>query len=202
MLILKNIKGLVQARTSVPARLAGKEMAELPVIENAWLCVREGRIEDFGQMESLPDFDDNSSREIIDCTDKFVFPTWVDSHTHIVYAGNREGEFVDRIKGMSYAEIAEKGGGILNSAAKLGQTDESELFDQASQRLQGILKTGTGAVEIKSGYGLTTDSELKMLRVIRKLKESHPLPIKATFLGAHAIPRQFRGDKEGYLRLI
>lgn len=199
--IIKNIKGLVQVREEGLDFVAGIEMKNLPVIKNAWLAIKDGLIEDFGMMDSY-----NKDRfmyyKSIDATGKFVFPSWIDSHTHIVYAGNREGEFVDRINGMSYQEIAENGGGIVNSALKLRETSEEDLYEAAYQRLDDIMKMGTGAVEIKSGYGLSVEGELKMLRVIRRLKENHPLEIKATFLGAHAIPPEFKGNKSGYLDQI
>lgn len=201
MILFKNIKGLVQARKNSPAVIKGLDMKDLPVVENAWLVIDGESILDFGAMEELPE----AYREIgeqIDCTGRFIFPTWVDSHTHIVYAGNREGEFVDRINGLSYGEIAENGGGILNSARKLANSSEEDLVEQAKVRIENVITTGTGAVEIKSGYGLSVEAELKMLRVIRKLKESSPIPIKATFLGAHAIPAEFKGNKDGYLDLV
>jgi imidazolonepropionase len=198
-LILKNIKGLVQAEKNSPTVKRGAEMSQLNVIENAWLVVEDGKFSDFGAMSDFQGVGDGANVEVVDCQGKYVFPSWVDSHTHIVYAGNREGEFVDRIKGLSYAEIAEKGGGILNSAAKLAAASEEELFEQAWHRLDSVMATGTGAVEIKSGYGLSVDAELKMLRVIRTLNEKHPLPIKATFLGAHAIPAKFKGNRVGYV---
>lgn len=201
-LILKNIKGLVQADVAPPLVKKGEAMAHLPILENAWLEVEDGKFTGFGSMTEFAGIEDWANTEIIDCDGKFVFPTWVDSHTHIVYAGNREGEFVDRIRGLSYAEIAEKGGGILNSAAKLAAASNEELFDQAWQRLDSIMTTGTGAVEIKSGYGLSVEAELKMLRVIRSLNEKHPLPIKATFLGAHAVPAEFKGDYKAYVEVV
>ncbi len=198
-LLFKNIKQLVQVREETIKPLKGSEMKELPVIENAWLLVEDGKIADFGKMEDLPTFEDVDE---IDASGKFLLPGWIDSHTHLVYAGNREQEFVDRINGLTYEEIANKGGGILNSAKKLQETSEDDLYLQSAKRLEEVMKMGTTAIEIKSGYGLTTEAELKMLRVIRKLKNNYDLPIKATFLGAHAIPPEFKDDKEGYLDLL
>lgn len=198
MLLIKNIKQLLQVRPSAPEMVKGAEMAELPVIDNAWLLVNEGLIHSFGEMESCPLVAD----EIIDATGKMVFPSWCDSHTHIVYAGSRESEFVDKIHGLSYEEIARRGGGILNSAGRLQATSEDELFEQALQRALEIQSYGTGAVEIKSGYGLTVDDELKMLRVIRRLRETTSLTIRATFLGAHALPTEYKENREAYIDLI
>lgn len=200
-ILIKNIKGLVQVREESIDFVSGKEMAKLPVIYDAWLAINDGLIEDFGSMDSF-DETNFSSYEKIDASGKFVFPSWVDSHTHIVYAGNREGEFVARINGASYEEIANNGGGIINSALKLRATSEDELYEAAYHRLDSMMEKGTGAVEIKSGYGLSVEGEIKMLRVIKRLKENHPLEIKATFLGAHAIPPEFKGDKNGYLDQI
>jgi imidazolonepropionase len=197
-----NIKGLVQARTEPMPMLKGKDMATLPVIENAWLTINEGKIEGFGEMKSLTDEIRGSAVEQHDVAGRFVFPSWVDSHTHIVYAGNRESEFVDRIKGLSYAEIAAKGGGILNSASKLAGESEEALLEAAFHRLDEVMAQGTGAVEIKSGYGLTVDNEMKILRVIRKLSDMHPLRIKSTLLGAHAIPAEFKNNKSAYINLV
>ncbi len=174
-------------------------MKELPKIENAWLLVQDGKISDFGKMENLPTFE---GVDEIDAAGRILLPGWIDSHTHLVYAGNREQEFVDRINGLTYEEIANKGGGILNSAKKLQETSEEELYLQSARRLEEVMQMGTTAIEIKSGYGLTTEAELKMLRVIRKLKENYPLPIKATFLGAHALPQEYKEDKRGYLNLL
>jgi imidazolonepropionase len=198
-ILLKNIKQLLQVREASIQKVSGKEMKLLPKIDNAYLVMENGLISDFGPMSQLQDLKDV---EEIDCTDRFVLPSWCDSHTHIVYAGNREQEFVDRINGLSYEEIANKGGGIVNSAEKLKQTSEENLYQQSAKRLEQVMALGTGAVEIKSGYGLTTDAELKMLRVIKQLKEHYNIPIKATFLGAHALPKEFKGNKQGYLNLI
>ncbi len=196
--LLKNIKELIQVRDLSIKKVKGKDMKILPTIKNAFLVIEDEKIIDFGEMTNAPE----SADKIIDCNGKMVLPTWCDSHTHIVYAGNREQEFVDRINGLSYEEIANKGGGILNSAKKLQETSEAELYHQSAKRLEEIMALGTGAVEIKSGYGLTVDAELKMLRVIKKLKENFSLPIKATFLGAHAFPKEYTENKEGYLTLI
>jgi imidazolonepropionase len=174
-------------------------MKQLPTIQNAYLLVENGLIADFGSMDSCPTIDVDTT---IDATGKMILPSWCDSHTHIVYAGNREGEFVDRINGLSYEEIANRGGGILNSAKKLQETSEEELYQQSKVRLEEVMRLGTGAVEIKSGYGLTLDAEIKMLRVIKRLKENYSIPIKATFLGAHAVPANYKNDKQGYLQLL
>lgn len=174
-------------------------MAELPTLKNAWLYINHGIIEDYGIMAKMGP---HQGFKTIDCSGKTVLPAWCDSHSHIVYAGNREQEFVDRINGLSYQEIAEKGGGIVNSAKKLQETSEEDLYHQSAARLEEVMKLGTGAIEIKSGYGLTTDAELKMLRVAKKLAEEYPITIKTTFLGAHAIPTEYKGNKDGYLDLL
>ncbi len=192
----------MQVREEGTTVIKGTDMKELPILSNAYLAIENGIIVDYGSMEDWGGITDWRDLEIIDCDGKFVFPSWVDSHTHLVYAGSREQEFTDRINGLSYEEIAARGGGILNSADKLRLASEDELFDSAWTRLQEIISQGTGAVEIKSGYGLDLESELKMLRVIRRLKEKSPIPIKATFLGAHAVPREFNGDRAAYLNLI
>ena len=196
--LFKNIKELIQVRDSNIPFVSGKEMKELPTIKNAFLLVKNGLITDFGSMENCPE----NASEVIDVTGKMILPSWCDSHTHIVYAGNREGEFVDRINGLSYEEIANRGGGILNSAKKLQATSEEDLYQQSKVRLEEVMRLGTGAVEIKSGYGLTKEAELKMLCVIKKLKENYTIPIKATFLGAHAVPSEYKGNKNGYLQLL
>lgn len=174
-------------------------MAILPTLKNAFLLIQDNLIADFGLMENLPEID---ADEVIDATGKVVLPTWCDSHTHIVYAGNREQEFVDRINGFTYEEIANRGGGILNSAKKLNETSEDDIYDQSKIRLEEVMQLGTGAVEIKSGYGLTIEGELKMLRVIKKLAENYPISIKATFLGAHAFPTHYKENKAGYIEEI
>ena len=194
-----NIKELIQVRDVSVKKVSGKEMSMLPTIKNAFLLIKDNLISDFGSMDNLPK---TSVDETIDVTDKMILPTWCDSHTHIVYAGNREQEFVDRINGLSYEEIAKNGGGILNSAKKLQETSEKKLYNQSAKRLEEVIALGTGAIEIKSGYGLTVEAELKMLRVIKELKENYSIPIKATFLGAHAIPQEYKNNKEGYLNLI
>jgi imidazolonepropionase len=187
-ILIKNIKTLVQVEETPRAKVAGADMKQLPCLHDAWLAIEDDKIADFGSMDDFPGISDWTGLRVIDATDKIVFPCWVDSHTHIVYAGSREGEFVDRINGLTYQEIAQRGGGILNSARKLHDASEDELLEQAMKRLDEVMMMGTGAVEIKSGYGLSLEAELKMLRVIRRLKEKSPLTIKATFLGAHAVP--------------
>jgi len=198
-ILIINIQQLVNTR-SVNKLLRGKELAELPFIENAYLLVEDEHIADYGSMHALDGKIKPST--IIDATGRIVLPAWCDSHTHIVFGGSRENEFIDKINGLSYAEIAAKGGGILNSAAKLAQTSEDELFNQAWKRLEEVSKLGTGAIEIKSGYGLTVEAEIKMLRVIKHLKEKSNLSIKSTFLGAHSYPQQFKENHQGYISLI
>ena len=202
-LILENIKELVQVDPMQRLWVAGKSMAEVQTIKNAYLIVQDELIEDFGPMENLPDSDFETDDLVmeIDCSGKMVFPSYCDSHTHLVFAATREGEFVDRIKGLTYEEIAERGGGILNSAKRLQEMPEDDLYEQAMLRLEEISALGTGAVEIKSGYGLTTESELKMLRVIRRLKQNSPLMIKSTFL-AHAFPLDFKLRRKEYMNLL
>lgn len=198
-LLLTNIKELLQVREQNILKVSGSEMKELPTIKNAWLLIKDDKILDYGSMESIPEI---NADETIDATGKIVLPTWYDSHTHIVYAGNREQEFADRINGLSYEEIANRGGGILNSAKTLQETPEEEVYKQSAKRLEEVMKLGTGAVEIKSGYGLTEEAELKMLRVIRKLRENYDLPVKSTFLGAHAIPKDYKNDPKAYMDLV
>jgi imidazolonepropionase len=198
--IVTNIKQLVNTRKE-DHLLRGKELAHLPCIDNAYLIIEDGIIAEFGKMEDLKTNIDHR-KSTIDASGQFVLPTWCDSHTHLVFSGSREEEFVDKIKGLSYAEINAKGGGILNSAKKLNATSENELFNQAWKRLEEISRQGTGAVEIKSGYGLTLDGELKMLRVIKRLKEKSNLDIKATFLAAHSYPLEYRENHQGYIDLI
>ncbi|MDC8004842.1 imidazolonepropionase [Aureisphaera galaxeae] len=198
-LLLTNIKELLQIRDSNILKVSGADMAHLPALKNAWLLMEDAIISDFGPMDSVPTITDATT---IDCTGKMVLPTWCDSHTHLVYAGNREQEFVDRIKGLTYQEIAEKGGGILNSAKKLQETSEEDLYAQSAKRLEEVMALGTGAIEIKSGYGLTTEAELKMLRVAKQLAENYPVAIKTTFLGAHAVPSAYKNDKDAYLDLV
>lgn len=197
--LFKNIKELLQIRDPEIKKVSGQQMKELPSIKNAWLLIENDRILDFGAMDNLPEID---TEEIIDATEKIILPSWCDSHTHIVYAGNREQEFADRINGLSYEEIANRGGGILNSAKTLQETPEEEVYQQSAARLEEVMKLGTGAVEIKSGYGLTEEGELKMLRVIKKLQENYNIPIKSTFLGAHAIPKEFKSEPQKYMDLV
>ena len=197
--LIINIKELIQVRDASILKVSGSEMAVLPTIKNAFLIIEDDLIADFGMMKNLPTI--NADKRI-DAMGKMILPTWCDSHTHLVYAGNREQEFVDRINGLTYEEIANRGGGILNSAKKLNETSEEDLYDQSKTRLEEIMRLGTGAVEIKSGYGLTIDGELKMLRVIQQLSQNYPITIKATFLGAHAIPAAFAANRKGYIDCI
>ena len=201
-LLIKNIRTLVQTEEAPRLSVPGAEMNHVPCLHNAWLAIDGDLISDFGSMDEFPGISDWTGLQVIDANEGLVLPCWCDSHTHIVYAGSREAEFVDRIKGLSYEEIAARGGGILNSAKRLRSASEEELLQSALGRLTEIMRTGTGAVEIKSGYGLSTDSELKMLRVIQKLKAFSGLAIKATFLGAHAVPEEYKGNKEGYIDLL
>jgi imidazolonepropionase len=194
-----NIKELLQVRPQGISKVSGSEMAVLPKIDNAFLLIKDNEIADFGPMENCPTIE---NAKIIDASGKVILPTWVDSHTHIVYAGNRVQEFVDRINGLSYEEIFNRGGGILNSVKKLNETSEDAIYEQSKIRLENVMKLGTGAVEIKSGYGLTVEGELKMLRVIKRLKENYPIAIKATFLGAHAFPLEYKDNHSGYIDLI
>ena len=198
-LLIKNIKELVQTEDQPALKVSGAAMKKIATIQDAWLLAEDGLISDFGSMSNCPS---GSFDEVIDATDKMVLPCWCDSHTHIVYAGSREGEFVDRIEGLTYEEIAKKGGGILNSAKLLQSTSEESLVISARKRLEEIQSMGTGAVEIKSGYGLSLDAELKMLRVIKKLKASSPLTIKSNFLAAHAMPLEYKENRNAYIDLI
>jgi imidazolonepropionase len=199
--LITNIAQLVNTREEITV-LRGVALANLPLIENAFLLIEDGTIADYGHMYELELKIPQLPKHIIDAEGQFVLPTWCDSHTHLVFAKTREEEFIDKLKGMSYADIAAKGGGILNSACVLNETQEDDLFYTAWQRLQEIIKLGTGAVEIKSGYGLTVEGELKMLRVIKKLKEKSSIPIKATFLGAHTYPVLYKDDHQAYIDLI
>ncbi len=194
-----NIKELIQVENTPKAFVSGKEMSTLPTLKNAYLLIENSIIKDFGEMQFLKEF---NAAKTVDVKGKMILPTWCDSHTHIVFSGNREQEFVDRIKGLSYEEIAAKGGGILNSAKQLQNTSEEDLYKQSAKRLEEVMKLGTGAIEIKSGYGLTKEAELKMLRVIKKLDANYPITIKATFLGAHALPRTFKTNKSAYLDMV
>lgn len=199
--LIKNIKYLCQTEEGSERKrvVSGAAMANLPSIDNAWLRIEKGLIHSFGKMDELNDLQCNVA---IDASDSLVLPAWCDSHTHLVFAAPREREFVERIQGLSYEEIARNGGGILNSAAKLRQMDEAELYEQSYQRLQQVIAQGTGAIEIKSGYGLSLEAELKMLRVIRKLKENTDVSIKASFLAAHAYPIEYKENKSAYIKLI
>ena len=194
-----HIKELLQTREKAELKVMGKSMSELPHIKNAFLRIKGDTIHSYGSMNSLVI---EATDKVVDVTDKIILPTWCDSHSHVVYAGDRSQEFVDRINGLSYEDIAAKGGGILNSAKTLQDTSESELYRQSISRVNDLIKLGTGALEIKSGYGLNTEAELKMLRVIKKIKENSSLKIKATFLGAHAIPKKYKDNKAGYVDLI
>ncbi len=204
-ILIKNIKKLVQVEDEPKPLVKGKEMAELQSIDDAWLFIIEDKIADFGTMVSLDKAhlqSNDEKPEVIDATGRMVFPSFVDSHTHLVYPASREIEYVDKIKGLSYEEIARRGGGILNTARRMKEISEEELYRSAMQRLKEIMAYGTGAVEIKSGYGLSTESELKMLRVIKQLKQNSPLTIKANFLGAHAVPSEYKGRQTEYVDLV
>lgn len=199
--VYKNIKQLIGAYDSPVGLLEGAAMAAAPMTGNAFLIVKDGVVEKFGGMDSLSDADvDDATVE--DLSGQFVFPAFADSHTHIVYAGSREQEYEDKIRGLSYVEIARRGGGILNSADLLRRTSENDLYEMAMERLMRCVEGGTGAIEIKSGYGLSTGSELKMLRVIHRMKETAPVAVRSNFLAAHAFPREFANDHDGYVSLI
>lgn len=201
-ILIKNIKSLIQVDESCPEKVASERIKILPCITDAWLAIEDDKIAGYGKMDDWEGISDWSNLTVIDATDKLVFPCWCDSHTHIVYAGSREGEFVDRINGLTYEEIFKRGGGILNSAKRLIAASEDELVESALKRLNEVMLQGTGAVEIKSGYGLSVESELKMLRVIKKLKALSPVAIKATFLGAHAVPTEYKERKSEYIKLL
>ncbi|HQW23522.1 MAG TPA: imidazolonepropionase [Bacteroidia bacterium] len=203
-LLIKNIGTLVHTESDIRLKYSGAEMSALQTIENAFVFVEKDTITSFGKMgsELFQSLAIDKIDTVIDATGRHVFPSWCDSHTHIVYAGSREREFVDRINGLTYEEIFSRGGGILNSASNLRKATEQELFEQAMVRVNEIISLGTGSVEIKSGYGLSLESELKMLRVIGRIKESSPITVKATFLGAHAVPTEFKGNKAGYLKML
>ena len=197
---IQTLYGIQQAGRGV---FKGAELGNVEQLSNAWLSIHDGLISGFGKMETIAaDVDLSSFKEVMSVKGKSILPTWCDSHTHIVFAGSREDEFVSRIKGVSYETIAKNGGGILNSAKKLNETSEEELFESASARLHTLLKMGTGAIEIKSGYGLCLAGEIKMLRVIKRLKENFEIPIKATFLGAHAFPAEYKNNHQAYIDLI
>ena len=197
--LIQNIKQLIQTEDKSAKWVAGVDMAKINTIKNAYLLIENELILDFGEMNNLPKI---NADKIIDATGKMVFPSYCDSHTHLVYAGSREIEYSDKIKGLSYEEIAKRGGGILNSAKLLAETSEDDLYNQSLARINEIIKQGTGAVEIKSGYGLNLESELKMLRVIKRLKETTNIEIKATFLGAHAIPAEYKGKQDKYVDMV
>ena len=198
MVLIENIKALLQIRGAEQSYVSGAEMAELPQLENAWLSIADGRITGFGQMNSCPS---SESYTVIDATGSFVLPAWCDSHTHLVYAGNREKEFELRLKGATYQEIAEAGGGILNSAKTLQATSEEELYTQSASRLEAVMAMGTGAIEIKSGYGLSLEAEMRMLSVARRLGKDYNIPVRTSFLGAHAVPAGFESSAE-YIQFI
>jgi len=198
-ILIINIKELLQVRDSNVLKVSGKDMKVLPTLKNAYVLIEDDTIVDYGSMDDIIKSDTD---EVIDAEGKIVLPAWCDSHTHIVYAGHREQEFVDRINGLSYEEIANRGGGILNSAATLNKTSETDLYEQSVKRVKDVMKLGTGALEIKSGYGLTMEAELKMLRVIKRIKQKFPIKVKATFLGAHALPSLYKNNKEDYLDLV
>lgn len=204
-ILITSIKSLIQTEVTPRLKVCGNEMASVNKIDDAWLFFENGVISDFGSMDEIRSgirsFKTTGIKEI-DATGRFVFPSFCDSHTHIVYAGSREKEFSDKIRGLSYEEIARRGGGILNSAKNLHETSETELYYQSLERINEIIALGTGAVEIKSGYGLNLEDELKMLRVIRRIKEDCPLEVRATFLGAHAVPEEYRNRRESYVDLI
>ena len=199
--LVKNIKGLVGAYEEAPAYVAGADMARFPVIRDAWMAVEDGRVVDFGSMDSFPGIVDWSGLTIVDAANRWVIPAWCDSHTHTVFAKSRSEEFLMRLEGATYQEIAERGGGILNSARALQAMEEDALYEDAWGRVKQAISTGVGAMEIKSGYGLTLDAERKMLRVIARLKEVAPIPIKATFLGCHAVPAEFE-DAAAYTQHV
>lgn len=200
-ILITNIKKLVSTEENPPKWKAGKDMSKLPSLENSFLYIINDKIAEYGTMSNIRAEFQQASK-IIDASGKMVFPAFCDSHTHLLYPASREIEYVDKIKGLTYEEIAKRGGGILNTAQKMKQTTVAELVDSALERLDEIKKFGTGAVEIKSGYGLDTEEELKMLYAIRKLKEQSPLTIKATFLGAHSIPAEYRGKQEKYVDIV
>ncbi len=201
-ILIKNIKQLVQIEDVPQLKIAGVAMKQLPCMENAWLAIEDELIVGFGSMDDWEGITDWKNLVVMDAAEKIVMPCYCDSHTHLVYAGSREAEFVDRINGMTYEQIFERGGGILNSAKKLQDATEDELIKAALKRIYEVIQQGTGAIEIKSGYGLSVASELKMLRVIKKLETLSPIPVRSTFLGAHAVPAAYKGNKEGYIKLL
>jgi imidazolonepropionase len=204
-LLIKNIKSLIQTEDISALKICGSEMSHISLLNDAWLFLKDGLIFEFGEMKDLQGSNfihQNDRFDTIDATGRFVFPSFCDSHTHLVYAGSREIEYIDKIRGLSYEEIARRGGGILNSAKKLHITSEEDLFTQSMTRVAEIVSMGSGAVEIKSGYGLNLEDELKMLRVIRRIKETSPVEVRATFLGAHAFPDEYKNYREKYIDLI
>jgi imidazolonepropionase len=201
-ILIKNIKGLGGILEGNSTALRGDQLSKFEVLEKAYLAIEDGKIADYGKMEDLEGITNWANLEVIDADGKFVLPAFCDSHTHIVFAATREGEFVDRINGLTYEEIGKKGGGILNSARKLADMSEEDLITAALKRLELVKSFGTGAIEIKSGYGLSVEAELKMLRVIRELKKRSNLTIKATFLGAHAFPIEYKENQDAYVDLV
>jgi len=199
-ILIKNIKSLVNIDYEPRKWAAGVDMQKINTLENAYLLINDDKIIDFGKMTELNEQDFKG--DVIDATGKMVFPSFCDSHTHLVYAGSREIEYGDKIRGLSYEEIAKRGGGILNSAKLLHNTSEDSLYEQSLKRINEIISSGTGAVEIKSGYGLTVEDELKMLRIIKRLKETTPITIKSTFLGAHAVPAEYKGKQDEYVNSV
>jgi len=197
--LIKNIKELVQVERQPKLRVCGKDMAQMETIKNAYLIIEDDKFAAFGPMSELKE---QNADTVIDAIGRMVLPSFCDSHTHLVYAGSREIEYIDKIRGLSYEEIAKRGGGILNSAKRVQEASEEQLYEDAMRRLEQMISFGTGAVEIKSGYGMTTEAEMKMLRVIRRLKETSPLTIKATLLGAHGIPMEYRGCQEAFVDLV
>jgi imidazolonepropionase len=201
-LLIKNIKGLVQTGDGTKLKVSGTEMSELQLISDAFLFISDGLIVDFGPMTDIGSRKFKDGVRTIDATGKFVFPSFCDSHTHLVFSGSREIEYIDKIRGLSYEEIAKRGGGIINSAKRLHETSEDELYNQSVKRVDEIISMGTGAVEIKSGYGLNLQDELKMLRVIKRIRETSLIEVRSTFLGAHAIPPEYTHHREKYVDLI
>jgi imidazolonepropionase len=204
-LLITNIKCLVQVENKPKLKVCGTDMSEIQTIDDAYLYMKDGLISDFGRMTDLPETNlpaNNPKLTTINARGRYVFPSFCDSHTHLVYSGSREIEYIDKIRGLSYEEIAKRGGGILNSAKRLHETSEEELFLQSAKRIDEIISSGTGAVEIKSGYGLNLDDELKMLKVIRRIKETFIIEVRATFLGAHTIPEEYRGHKSKYVDIV
>jgi len=200
--LLRNIHTIFQVGETIPDRISGSEMKKVPTLNSAYIVLEEGVIKEYGEMSNFKEDNSWLDCEEIDATGCFVLPSFCDSHTHTVFAHSREEEFIDRINGLTYEEIALKGGGILNSARRLQEKSEDALFEEAKERILGLIKLGTGAIEIKSGYGLSVEGELKMLRVIKRLKNGLPIPVKATFLGAHALPSEYKHDREAYIHLL